>query len=1035
MRAVRTRSLAFLFYGLLATSALAGCAGAPVHHRLAYDGSSLSIDGQPVALSAAQFHYWQLPAPQLWPDAFGRMKAAGYNAVALDLYWGYHAARPGTYDFGGIRDLDALFDDAARAGLYVVVQPGPYIDAGADASGLPDWLLARTASRTALNARYLLESREWFRRVDAIVARHQLSSGTGTIVLDEIGERDAARTRRLERAARKDGVTVPFSTTAFAPAFRGVAWGWTSATAADPWPPPVTRLELPAITHWRSRSDDDEISPGFNDQAWPPLLISRPFDSDDLQNGLPVSGNFFGVDDYGFHHGAVWYRGRFVARGTERALGLAAIAGRGGACAVWLNGFYLGSVAADPEGIIRTALPLARSQLRRGRANVIAVLFESAAHAQDANRDTTRVPPRGMLRASLSGGARTIAWRILANGEFNIDAVRGPLAAGGLAGEIAGWQNPQYDDRSWAPAAALAAPRRAGVTWYRATVPLDVALPRDAFAALHVEDARGADYRASIFVNGWLIAHYAADARRSHTFPVPAGPIDPHGDNTIAIAVWRLKSGARFGKVSLTTVDAFVSPHLSLPDVPVVRARDGTAKLRLAVASTTANPAPHFVYDGADAAPTIRVHSGDWIDLTLRNELPRSTNTANNVNLHFHGLNVAPLPPGDDVLTTLAAPGTSLHYRLRIPTTQPRGLYWYHPHAHGETYWQVTSGMAGAIVVEGLREKLPLLHAMGERTIVVRDVQYVPNIMAIPWYARKKTPRLARVADADDNPGPNASCLPEPGLHLTLNGIAQPQIALGAGQSQLFRVLNATASRVLDLAVDNEQIGVVALDGYPADSYPGNPAVLWTAHVVVPPGARAEFIVTGLKTPTLLRTRCYDSGAGGDRDPQAVLATITQDGALDDSVPANARASSAKKAPRFVVPAAIRRRTIVLSEDANGFYINGRAFSMTEAPAAVVRAGTLEEWTLLNKTDEVHDIHLHQVHFLVESLDGRAVTPLVWRDTVLVPVARHTGRRTAPGVARLLVDFRDPAIRGTFVFHCHMLDHEDGGMMATIKAI
>ena len=79
-------------------------------------------------------------------------------------------------------------------------------------------------------------------------------------------------------------------------------------------------------------------------RPWPPLLISRPFDRDDLQNGLPVSGNFFGVDDYGFHHGAVWYRGHFTATGAERALVLDAIAGRGGACGAWLNGFYLGSV-------------------------------------------------------------------------------------------------------------------------------------------------------------------------------------------------------------------------------------------------------------------------------------------------------------------------------------------------------------------------------------------------------------------------------------------------------------------------------------------------------------------------------------------------------------------------------------------------------------------------------------------------------------------------------------------------------------------
>ncbi|HEY2554181.1 MAG TPA: beta galactosidase jelly roll domain-containing protein, partial [Candidatus Cybelea sp.] len=583
------------------------------------------------------------------------------------LYWGYHSARPGTYDFGGVRDLDRLFDDAARAGLYIVVQSGPYIDAGADASGLPDWMLARTASRSRLRARYLRESREWFRRIDAIVARHQLTAGRGSVILDEIGERDALGTERLERVARADGITVPFATTLFPEAYRGVPWGWTSTVSAGVWAPSPRQLEFPAITGWRRHSDDDEIETSFNDQAWPPLLISRPFDRDDRQNGLPASGNFFGVDDYGFHHGAVWYRGRFTATGAERAFVLDAVAGRGGACGVWLNGSYLGSAEADIDGLIRASLPIQPKLLQRGETNVIAVLFENAPHDQDFNRDSTRVPPRGILRTRLTGGVGKIAWRILGNGEFNSDPVRGPLDAGGLAGEIAGWQDPGFDDRSWATATLPARTGRVGVTWYRVRVRLDVAPPGDAFTALQVDDAPRAHYRASVFINGWLVAHYASEGVRSHTFPLPTGIVDTHAENTIAIALWSLDGRGRFGRVALTTVDAFVSPRSPIPDVPEVRALDGVARLQLAVASDAANPAPHFLYQNADAAPTIRVRPGDTIEIALRNELPRSTSTANNVNLHFHGLNVAPKPPGDDVMATLAPPEASLHYRVRVP--------------------------------------------------------------------------------------------------------------------------------------------------------------------------------------------------------------------------------------------------------------------------------------------------------------------------------------------------------------------------------
>jgi FtsP/CotA-like multicopper oxidase with cupredoxin domain len=126
---------------------------------------------------------------------------------------------------------------------------------------------------------------------------------------------------------------------------------------------------------------------------------------------------------------------------------------------------------------------------------------------------------------------------------------------------------------------------------------------------------------------------------------------------------------------------------------------------------------------------------------------------------------------------------------------------------------------------------------------------------------------------------------------------------------------------------------------------------------------------------------------------------------------------------------------VTLTEDAAGFYIDGRAFSMGAPPAIVARSGTLEEWTIRNGTDEVHDFHIHQVHFVVESVDGAQIHPRTWRDTVLVPARRRYGPRSIPGTASILVDFRNPAIRGTFVFHCHMLDHEDGGMMATIKVI
>ena len=132
------------------------------------------------------------------------------------------------------------------------------------------------------------------------------------------------------------------------------------------------------------------------------------------------------------------------------------------------------------------------------------------------------------------------------------------------------------------------------------------------------------------------------------------------------------------------------------------------------------------------------------------------------------------------------------------------------------------------------------------------------------------------------------------------------------------------------------------------------------------------------------------------------------------------------------------RRTIRLTEDANNFYIDGKTFdmrAMMRAPAVLARAGTVEEWNVVNDTDETHDFHIHQVHFAREAVDGVDVATRHWTDTVDVPSRRHRWHRTIPGTVRLLVDFRNPVSRGDFLFHCHILDHEDRGMMASIRVM
>ena len=130
------------------------------------------------------------------------------------------------------------------------------------------------------------------------------------------------------------------------------------------------------------------------------------------------------------------------------------------------------------------------------------------------------------------------------------------------------------------------------------------------------------------------------------------------------------------------------------------------------------------------------------------------------------------------------------------------------------------------------------------------------------------------------------------------------------------------------------------------------------------------------------------------------------------------------------LPAPAQQRTELFSENpnTNQFYINNQQYSPSAAPMFTAASGTVEEWTLENATLEVHAFHIHQVHFMVLDVNGVA-QPLGWTDTVTMPYQNADG---SPSVTHVLIDFRDPAIRGTFLFHCHLLEHEDGGMMAKI---
>jgi len=435
-----------------------------------------------------------------------------------------------------------------------------------------------------------------------------------------------------------------------------------------------------------------------------------------------------------------------------------------------------------------------------------------------------------------------------------------------------------------------------------------------------------------------------------------------------------------------------------------------------------------FLFKGREDPPVIRAVPGEDIRISYVNAMATDSHEKcidgpckNMTNLHFHGLHVSPAAPQDDVISMMAMPGQSLHYVVNIPIDQPPGLYWYHTHPHGESYQQDLDGMSGAIVIEGIEGYVPELQHMRERILILRDQVISKDDPA--------SPELMRRVEVPAKTCGTSTEAPE--RIFTVNGALRPQIAITPGEHQFWRIVNASPDLYADLEVDGKQLEIVALDGMPlAFHNPGHP-VEPALHILLPPAGRVEAIVTGPRkgARASLRTRCLDTGSDGDANPAMVLAdlvNLAQPAPKSRITPDDARLPISKPlSPASITRVENRSPDFVVrfSEDKKGFYINGRKYGPSDPPMTTVTVGAFHHWQVTNETHEVHPFHIHQVHFLVYAQNGVRLERPEWLDTVNVPVE---------GNVDLMMDFTSPIIRGTSLFHCHLLSHEDKGMMAKI---
>lgn len=303
--------------------------------------------------------------------------------------------------------------------------------------------------------------------------------------------------------------------------------------------PDAPTVELPELTGWRRRGGSPESEPDFDDSQW--TVADRT--SSHSTTPVPKGGPVLFADDYGFHYGDVWYRGRLTDTRGITSLSLSYRAGTHGLLMAWLDGRPLGSHRMQaPDGDaaaqdIRAATAAFRvpKALRRRGPHVLSVLVRPLQHGGDERARDPHKAARGLASVGFEGGPRDVEWRI--QGAVAPDRVRGPLNNGGLYGERHGWHLPGFDDRDWRAVDFPREERRQGVAWYRTTFRLDIDEELDASVGLTLEDDPERAYRVQVFLNGWNMGQYLNDVGTQHTFVLPNGILRTRGTNTLALAV------------------------------------------------------------------------------------------------------------------------------------------------------------------------------------------------------------------------------------------------------------------------------------------------------------------------------------------------------------------------------------------------------------------------------------------------------------------------------------------------------------------
>ena len=406
-----------------------------------------------------------------------------------------------------------------------------------------------------------------------------------------------------------------------------------------------------------------------------------------------------------------------------------------------------------------------------------------------------------------------------------------------------------------------------------------------------------------------------------------------------------------------------------------------------------ANYAHLLTYNGQVPGPRLEVKAGDTVRIRFTNRLTESTN------LHFHGLHVPSSGTADNVFLEVP-PGEKLTYEFALPANHPSGTFWYHPHFHGTAARQLFRGLGGLLIVRGDLDSIPEVANAVEHFLVLKDWALDRNGEVLePSMMQRMTGRE--------------------GSLLTVGDAVNPKFILPARGLMRLRILNASASRFYRLKLEEHPMHLIATDGGPLA------APIATDEILLSPGERVEVLVQGTRESGAYRllNLPYDRGGmgmmGGGARPSAplILATFIYEDRGESSIDLPESLVTVDALP----PPEKAARTFVLSESGMRFLINGREFDHRRVDTQV-RLGMVEDWEIINQGTMDHPFHLHMNSFQILNSEGQPER--AWKDVMLV----RAGQRR-----RFRVRFEDFA--GKTVYHCHILDHEDMGMMGVVEIV